>query len=144
MAEFVSARSLPRLRPTPYHSRSAPLSPTMFQRYGGFATISKVVLDFYDRILDSDRLAPYFDDVDMRRLVDHQTKFISQVMGGPETYTNETLQQLHAHLGIDRESFDEMIAILEETLEDFDFEPDDLDRVIRDLQSRAPYIVSRP
>lgn len=120
------------------------MSSTMFQRYGGFATISKVVLDFYDRILDSDRLAPYFDDVDMRRLVDHQTKFISQVMGGPETYTNETLLQLHAHLGIDRESFDEMIAILEETLEDFDFEPDDVQHVIRDLQSRAPYIVSRP
>lgn len=114
---------------------------TIFERYGGFSTISKVVMDFYDRILDSDALAPYFDDVDMRRLMDHQTKFIAQVMGGPVSYSNETLRQVHAHLGITRPHLDEMLRILEETLEDFDFDRQDIEWVIADVESRAPYIL---
>lgn len=115
---------------------------TMFERYGGFATISKVVLSFYDRALDSDVLAPYFDDVDMRGLVDHQTKFISYVMGGPASYTDETLRQVHAHLDIDDEAFDEMIDLFEETLEDYDFEDEDIDSVVRGLESRRSVIVA--
>jgi hemoglobin len=40
---------------------------------------------FYDRVLNSDVIGAYFDDIDMRQLIDHQTKFISQGMGGPAT-----------------------------------------------------------
>lgn len=114
---------------------------TMFERYGGFGTVSKLVMEFYDRLLDSDLVAPYFEGVDMRRLIDHQTKFISSVMGGPASYTNETLRQVHAHLDIDRASFDEMVRILTEAMEDLEFDPADVDFVIADIESRAPYIV---
>lgn len=118
--------------------------PTLFERYGGFATISKVVLSFYDGVLDSDVLAPYFEDVDMRRLVDHQTKFISYVMGGPASFTDETLRQVHAHLDIDDAAFDEMISLFSDTLEDYDFEEEDIHAVISALENRRPIIVARP
>jgi truncated hemoglobin YjbI len=55
---------------------------TMFERYGGIAFVTRFVLSFYDRVLTSATIAPFFADVDMRRLVDHQAKFISSVMGG--------------------------------------------------------------
>ena len=55
---------------------------TMFERYGGFATISQVVGSFYDKVLDSPITSPYFADVDMRGLIDHQTKFFAFLMGG--------------------------------------------------------------
>jgi hemoglobin len=55
----------------------------MLERYGGFPTLSRIVMDFYDRVIDSDVLGPFFEDVDMRRLVDHQTKFVAWLMGGP-------------------------------------------------------------
>ena len=113
-----------------------------FERYGGFATLSKVVMAFYDKVLDSDVIGDYFEGVDMRRLVDHQTKFIASVMGGPAAYTNETLRQLHARLDIDQAAFNEMAALLEETLEDFEFEREDIDQIIADVKSRSPYIVS--
>lgn len=115
---------------------------TIFERYGGFATISKVVLSFYDKVLDSAILAPYFDDVDMRRLVDHQTKFISYVMGGPASYTDDTLRHVHAHLGIDDEAFDEMIELFEETLEEYGFEDEDLESVVAALESRRSIVVA--
>lgn len=115
---------------------------SMFDRYGGFAKLSKVVMAFYDKALDSDVIGDYFEDVDMRRLVDHQTKFIASIMGGPAAYTNETLRQLHARLNIDQAAFDEMVALLEETLEDFDFKREDIDQIIADVQSRRAYIVN--
>ena len=116
---------------------------TMFDRYGGFGFMHRVVLSFYDKMLDSDIVAPYFDDVDMPSLVDHQTKFISQVMGGPATYTNEILEQIHRKLGITQEAFDEMAELLEQTLEEFDFKSDDVRLIMADIKSRQPYIVTK-
>jgi hemoglobin len=113
----------------------------MFQRYGGFAFISRVVLAFYDRVLDSARLAPYFADVDMQRLVEHQAKFISSVMGGPESYTDAKLRDAHAHLAIDKAAFDEMIGLLRLTLEDFQISPADVRTIVADLSAREGQIV---
>lgn len=119
------------------------MATTIFQRSGGFAAVSKIVLSFYDRVLDSDVLAPYFEDIDLRRLVDHQTKFVAFLMGGPPAYSDAVLRETHAHLGIDRPAFDEMIALMEETLEDFELDPDDVAAIVHQLESRAPLIVTR-
>lgn len=115
---------------------------TLFDRCGGFATVHKLVLSFYDKVLDSDIMGPYFEDVDMPRLIDHQTKFMSQVMGGPTTYTNQVLEQLHRHLKIDQASFDEMTDILEQTLREFEFSETDVSYIMSDIKSRQPYIVT--
>lgn len=116
---------------------------TMYDRYGGFAVIHRVVLAFYDKMLDSDVVAPYFDDADMPSLVDHQTKFISQVMGGPATYTNEILAQIHTRLDITQEAFEEMAALLQQTLEEFEVSADDVRTIMEDIRSRQPHITSK-
>lgn len=116
-------------------------SDTMFERYGGFTAVSRIVSAFYDRVLESN-IAHYFDGTDMRHLVDHQTKFIATVMGGPTSYADEALRRLHAHLNVDQESFDEMVELLTETLEDFDVAPEDIAQVRAALTSRAKLIVT--
>ncbi|HYD29893.1 MAG TPA: group 1 truncated hemoglobin [Azospirillaceae bacterium] len=116
---------------------------SMFERYGGFAVVRKIVSEFYDRILDAPNLQGYFANVEMRLLIDHQTKFIAQMMGGPASYTNDTLQRVHAHLGIGHADFLEMADILRETLEDFDLQQADIDLVYREVMRREPYIVAR-
>lgn len=118
-------------------------SHSLFQKYGGFAKVSRVVLTFYDKVLDSEQIGDFFDDIDMSRLVDHQTKFIASVLGGPASYTNERLQQLHAHIGISDQDFDEMVKLLSEALEEHGFEPRDLGAVVQDIESRRRFIVSR-
>lgn len=115
---------------------------SMFERYGGFAAVSKIVMAFYDKVLDSDIAGPYFDDVDIKTLIDHQTKFIAQVMGGPVNYSNEQLRSVHAKHKIDREAFDEVTGLLKETLEDFELSPDDVNRIIADVEGRASYVIS--
>ncbi len=115
---------------------------TIFERYGGFASVGKIVLDFYDRVLDDDVLGPYFEDVDMRRVIDHQTKFVATIMGGPASYADETLQQVHAHLRIDHDAFEQMLVVLRATLADHGFAPADIEAVARAMQAREPVIVT--
>ena len=118
------------------------MSGTLFQKYGGFAKVSRVVLTFYDKVLDSEQIGDFFDDIDMSRLVDHQTKFISSLLGGPAAYTDDRLQQLHAHLGISNQDFDEMAKLLGEALDENRFEPADTVAVIREIEARRSYIVN--
>lgn len=117
---------------------------SVLERYGGFPFLSRVVMAFYDKALDSDVLAPYFEDVDMRRLIDHQTKFVAFLMGGPASYSNDHLAHVHARLKIDQDAFETMIVAMEETLEDFDMEEADITAVLHELRSRAPWIITAP
>jgi hemoglobin len=122
--------------------RKLALAASIFERCGGFAQVSKIVMSFYDRVLDSDLLAPYFAETDMRTLVDHQTKFIAFLMGGPASYTDETLKRVHRHLDITEEAFEEMATLLEETLEDFELSDGDVASVIEEIRRREPLIVT--
>ena len=115
---------------------------TIFERYGGFATAGKIVMTFYDRILDSDITGPYFDDVEMPRLIDHQTKFVASVMGGPASYTDEALKQLHSRLNVTNDAFDEMARLFRGTLEDFAMAREDIEALMKEINSRRGVIVS--
>lgn len=79
----------------------------------------------------------------MRRLIDHQTRFIATVMGGPASYTNDHLERVHARLNITEEAFFEICELLRETLEDFDYEDEDIQEVVDEVVSRKNYIVAR-
>ena len=114
---------------------------TLFEKYGGFSRVSRVVLSFYDTLLDSDDIGPFFDDVDMAKMVDHQTKFIASLLGGPAAYTDAQLRQLHAHLSIEDAHFDELKVVLRQTLDNHDFEPDDIDAVLQEFENRRVLIV---
>ncbi len=118
------------------------MSQTLFEKYGGFATISRVVMDFYDRALDSDQIGDFFDGVEMKKLIDHQTKFIATLMGGPASYTNERLAAMHSRLQINDVDFDEMKKLLTETLEEHGVSPDDVAAVIHEIEIRRDAIVT--
>lgn len=115
---------------------------TMFERYGGFATVSKLVSDFYSRVQESEVASPYFAGSDMRTLIDHQTKFIATLMDGPASYTDEHLERVHARLNINDEAFEEIVMLLTETLEDGGMAKSDVNQVCKKFASSKHYIVS--
>jgi hemoglobin len=117
---------------------------SIFERYGGFAKVSRVVSAFYREVLDSPVLAPYFAGVDMRRLIDHQTKFFASLMGGPASYSDEHLARVHAHLHIDDDAFDELTMVVRDVLEDEGYAETDISLVHTAIVRRRPFIVSRP
>jgi hemoglobin len=120
------------------------MAQSIFERNGGFARINRIVLSFYERVLDSPVMSPYFAATDMKRLIDHQTKFIAFLMGGPASFSDEHLVHVHKHMNIDRAAFDEMVSLLTETLEDFEFSDEDITIVEKEIERRARLIVTRP
>ena len=116
---------------------------SLFQKYGGFSSVSRIVLSFYDKALDSDQIGDFFADIDIKRLIDHQTKFIATLLGGPASYTNERLGHLHANMDISNRDFDEMAQLLAEALNEFGFEPVDCDTVMREIEDRRAHIVTK-
>jgi len=120
------------------------MAQSIFERSGGFARVNRIVMSFYERVLESPVMSPYFAATDMKQLVDHQTKFIAFLMGGPASFTDEHLARVHRSLDIDRHAFDEMVSLLTETLEDYDFSAEDIAAVEQELERRAPLIITRP
>ena len=116
---------------------------SLYEKYGGFASISRIVMTFYERALESERIGDYFEAIDMARLVDHQTKFIASLLGGPAAYTDDRLRAVHAHLALDDADLDEMKALLAETLAEHGFEPRDVQHVMDEIEARRPAIVAR-
>jgi hemoglobin len=116
---------------------------SIFERYGGFANVSRVVTAFYGKVLESPVTSPYFAHADMRRLIDHQTKFIATIMGGPATFTNDQLERAHAGRGISEAAFGETVGLLRETLEEHSFADDDIQTVVDGMLSRKHLIVTR-
>jgi len=116
---------------------------SIFEKVGGFAAVSRVVMMFYDRVLESDILGPFFEDIDMPTLIDHQTKFVASLMGGPASYTDEQLRQIHQPIAIDNAAMDDMVHLFRETLEAFDFDETDIAALIKELEARRNIVVVR-
>ena len=106
------------------------MSRTLFEKYGGFKSISRIVLTFYEMVLDSERIGDHFENVDMARLIDHQTKFIASLMGG-------------RHLGIDDGDFDEVEALLAEALEEHGVSAEDIRVIGAVIETKRSLIVAR-
>ena len=114
---------------------------SLFDKYGGFSTVSKIVMSLYERLLDDDDVGPFFDDVDMPRLMDHQIKFVSSLMGGPASFGDHHLTRAHAHLVIHDPHFDRLKELVDETLTDFDVDRPDVDTVLAAFEARRPLLV---
>ncbi|MGH1340619.1 MAG: group I truncated hemoglobin [Nannocystales bacterium] len=97
---------------------------SLFEKYGGFATVNTIVLDFYDRVLASD-LARFFVGTDMNRLLTHQTQFFCKALGGPGEYKGSTLRAAHRGLNISDDDYDLVALLLDETLDEAGIEPGD-------------------
>ena len=118
------------------------MAQTLYDKYGGFSTVSRIVLDFYERALDSDQIGDYFEDVDMAKLMDHQTKFVSSLLGGPASYSNDHLRQIHLDLRIGDDDFTEMADVLSETLIDHGMSREDAAEVVKAIEARRAFIVA--
>ena len=115
---------------------------SLFEKYGGFATISKIGRAFYKDVMASPTLKPYFKNVDMQALMDHQTKFLSHAMGGPAEYTGRSLAAAHRHLDVTHAAFAEVAEILQDNLEDAGMDPADIEAVMGIVGSTLPDIVA--
>ena len=115
---------------------------TLFHKYGGFSTVGAIVLAFYEKILDEEALVPYFEGIDMERLIRHQTDFLCMILGGPANYSGRDLRTAHFRLNITVPDFLLVADLLEETLEEGGVEDDDIEAILKIVASTKDDIVN--
>lgn len=89
---------------------------SIYDEIGGAGAVSAAVEDFYQRLLADPDLAPFFADVDLRKLKSHQRSFIAAALGGPEIYAGRDMAAAHAGLDISNADFDAVVGHLVDTL----------------------------
>lgn len=117
------------------------MSDNLWDRYGGYSFVAKAVDDFYARVLLSRELAPYFADINMERLIEHQIETIGAVMGGPFDLNVDALRRAHARLKIKQRHFNEVADILTATLDDNGMSKADRDALLTVVASTRDVIV---
>lgn len=96
---------------------------SIFERIGGEEAIDAAVEIFYSKVLEDDKLATFFEGVDMDKLRNMQKSFLAMAFGGDRNYSGRDLQCAHAHLvekGLNDAVFDRTMKCLRQTLEQLD------------------------
>jgi hemoglobin len=119
-------------------------SETLYERLGGEPAIGAVVDEFYDRVLDDDRVNHHFDGVDMAEQRSHQTKFLSAVTGGPMQYEGPEMATAHEELAITSAEFEAVATHLDEALRSFDVDDADREAVMEAVAGFEDGIVNGP
>ena len=115
----------------------------LFEKYGGTPTVSKVVTNFYGKIMSRPHLKAYFAGVPLPKLIQHQVRFMSMVMGqAPSAYNGQSMDKAHQRLGITAEHFGEVAQILESCLNEAGMAADDLAAVMAAVASLQGAVVS--
>src|SRR3954447_17537311 len=92
---------------------------TIYEQLGGAPAVEAAVDIFYRKVLADDRVARFFDDVDMDRQSAKQKAFLIMVFGGPAHYTGLDMREGHKHLverGMDDSHVDAVLELLGQTL----------------------------
>ena len=116
---------------------------TLYERLGGHEAIASVVDEFYDRMLDDERVAGFFENVDMASQRAHQTRFLSSVTGGPVEYSGADMREAHEGMGITDEDYDIVGAHLDASLADAGVADADREAVMEEVEALRDPIVGR-
>ncbi|MBL9043645.1 MAG: group 1 truncated hemoglobin [Myxococcales bacterium] len=119
---------------------------SLYEQLGGAPAIEAVVESFYRKMLSDDRVARFFDGIDMERQMAKQTAFITMVTGGPHNYTGRDMRTAHASMlsrGLADLHVDVVIQHLCGTLAEFGVGEEQINKVRALCESVRDDVLSR-
>ncbi len=115
---------------------------SIYNQIGGFMAVRGLISDFYDRLLDNEEVAVLFENINMERIIDHQTKFFAMLLGGPVSFSDNEIKSVHERLSISNKQFDITKECLIETLEESELSESHTDFISEAFESKRKIIVS--
>ncbi|MGO4887318.1 group 1 truncated hemoglobin [Anaerobacillus sp. MEB173] len=106
----------------------------LYEKFGGEETIAKVVDYFYDLVLADDTVNHFFENTDMVKQREHQTKFISYALGGPNQYSGGTMAKVHEGMNLQPEHFNAIVKHLHAALAHFGVSEADIDTALTKVE----------
>lgn len=91
-------------------------SNSIYARLGGHEAIDAAVDLFYEKMLADERVAFFFEDVNMNAQIRKQKEFLSAAFGGPEPWKGEDMRTAHKNLDLRPEDFQAVAENLQSTL----------------------------
>lgn len=114
---------------------------SLFDRIGGVPGVTRMIGEFYTRVLDDPIMRPYFKGVEMHKLRLMQFEFFSAALGGPTAYGGRTMQHAHQGLHIPREHFQRFVEHLFETLKDYALSDEDRFAIVSRINTYADDVI---
>lgn len=119
---------------------------SLFEELGGEAAVDAAVDVFYRHVLADERIAHWFEDVDMERQASKQKAFMTMAFGGPHHYTGLDMRKGHAHLvarGLNDLHFDAVVENLVTSLNELEVAPDKVAQVVALVETLRDDVLSR-
>ena len=119
---------------------------TLYERIGGTPAVKAAVDIFYGKVLADDRIAHFFEGVDMANQAGKQRAFLVMAFGGPNTYTGADMRRGHAHLvarGLNDGHFDAVVENLAATLTELGVSTADIGEVAKICESVRDDVLGR-
>jgi len=110
-SEAIDPASLPEKNP-----RDIPPDPEMWQALEDGAMLSRLLDDFYGRVYEDPRLAPFFEGVTRQRAMEKQYSFMRQLFTGERVYFGDRPRNAHHWMVISNELFDYRESLMVECL----------------------------
>lgn len=89
---------------------------TLYEKLGGQEAIAQVVDTFYELVLADPVVNHFFAHTDMEKQRQHQTKFISYALGGPNQYSGQSMAKAHEGMNLQPVHFEAIVNHLREAL----------------------------
>ena len=83
---------------------------TLYERLGSWDGINQIVGDTIANHLENEKIAHYFEGVDLEKLQAHVTAFFAAGTGGPDKYAGRDMTSAHAAMNMSEEDFDSAVA----------------------------------
>ncbi|MGC5326188.1 group I truncated hemoglobin [Brevibacillus sp. SYSU BS000544] len=119
------------------------MTTTIYEKVGGEQAIAQIVDTFYEKVLADDRVNHFFKDTDMDKQREHQAKFISHALGGPNQYSGQSMAKAHEGMNLQHEHFDAIVQHLTSALLQHKVSESDVREAIRRVQGLEQDIINK-
>jgi hemoglobin len=112
-----AAQAQPQARTVVPSVAPIPADDQLYRALGGRAAIQRFTDDFYARLLQDARLAPFFDGINRQHLQRVLADYFCVVAGGPCVYDGVSMKDSHAHLRIGKAEFNALVEHLQRAMD---------------------------
>ncbi len=117
---------------------------SLFDKYGGVPTVTRIVKDFHERLMRRPNLRRYFEEMEVDSMIQHHIAYVSYAMGKPnQDFTMKTIHDQHMQAGVTKASFNHVTEIFLAVLEDEGVTPEDMEQIEETLKAVRGEIVSK-
>ncbi len=120
------------------------MSETLFDKYGGVPTVTRIVKDFHERLMRRPNVRRYFLGMPVDKVIQHHIEYVSYAMGKPNSrFTTDQLHASHLPVGVTKASYVLILDLFVAALQEEKVSEEDIATIAGNLMALADDIVTR-